>query len=97
MSTSARPRPGGEAPDGGRGRSSDLEDDLRSTADTIALDAAVLARIEDEKSGLEVDDPRVGALSLEAEEVATRLLQEVRIERQLTDAAAQLETQTPSR
>lgn len=53
---------------------SDLEDDLRATADSIAGDAERLAAIEVEKEGLAVDDPRMVELSAESERLAARLL-----------------------
>jgi len=52
---------------------SDLEDDLRATADSIAGDAERLAAIEVEKQRLEVDDPRMVELSAESERLAARL------------------------
>ena len=38
---------------------SELENDLRATGEDIAADATRLAEIEDEKAGLEADDPRL--------------------------------------
>jgi hypothetical protein len=53
---------------------SELEDDLRATADSIAGDAERLAAIEVEKQSLEVDDPRMVELSAESERLAARLM-----------------------
>lgn len=53
---------------------SDLEDDLRATADSIAADAERLAAIDVEKEGLEVDDPRMVELSAESARLAARLV-----------------------
>jgi hypothetical protein len=52
----------------------DLEDDLRSTADSIAADAERLAAIEEAKQGLEADDPRMVELSAESERLAANLM-----------------------
>jgi hypothetical protein len=52
----------------------DLEDDLRATADDIAVDAARLAAIEEEKLGLDSEDPRVVALSAESNRLALKLV-----------------------
>ena len=53
---------------------SDLEEDLRATADSIAADAERLAAIEEEKQRLEADDPRMVELSAESERLAARLM-----------------------
>jgi hypothetical protein len=53
---------------------SELEDDLRATADSIAGDAERLAAIEVEKQSLEVDDPRMVEWSAESERLAARLM-----------------------
>jgi hypothetical protein len=53
---------------------SELEDDLRATADSIAGDAERIAAIEVEKQSLEVDDPRMVELSAESERLAARLM-----------------------
>ena len=53
---------------------SELENDLRATAEDIAADATRLAAIEEEKAGLETDDPRLVELSAEGEAIARRLV-----------------------
>jgi hypothetical protein len=53
---------------------SNLEDDLRATADSIAGDAERLAAIEEQKQGLEADDPRMVELSAESERLAAKLM-----------------------
>ena len=52
----------------------DLEDDLRAAADDIAADAARLAAIEQEKAGLDAEDPRLVALSAESNRLAMKLV-----------------------
>jgi hypothetical protein len=75
----------------------ELDEDIKATADAIQADAATITAIEDEKIALDVDDPRVEYLSAEAVEVATRLVEEARVERELVVEAAHSETQKPSR
>ena len=52
----------------------DVEDDLRATGETIAVDAQRLADVEREKATLEIDDPRMADLSAEAERLAQRIV-----------------------
>jgi hypothetical protein len=66
---------------------SDLESDLRATAEDIAADAARLTAIEDEKARLGTDDPRLGELSAESEAIARRLVPKTVAERELADEA----------
>jgi hypothetical protein len=68
---------------------SELDDDLRATAEDIAADAAKLNRIETEKSGLEADDPRMVELSAESEQLARRIVPKAAAERKLADLAAE--------
>ena len=75
----------------------ELDEDIKATADAIQADAATITAIEDDKIALDVDDPRVEYLSAEAVEVATRLVEEARVERELVVEAAHSETQKPSR
>jgi hypothetical protein len=65
----------------------DLEDDLRSTADSIAGDAAQLAALEDEKAGLAADDPRMIELSAEAEDLARAIVPKTQAEHELAEDA----------
>jgi hypothetical protein len=67
---------------------SELENDLRATAEDIAADAARLTKIEDEKAGLDARDPRMTELSREGEEVARRIVPKAIAERELADLAA---------
>jgi hypothetical protein len=66
---------------------SDLENDLRATAEDIAADAARLAAIEKEKAGLETDDPRLLELSAEGERIARRLVPKTAAESELAGEA----------
>jgi hypothetical protein len=68
---------------------SELDNDLRATAEDIATDAARLSRIEGEKAGLEADDPRMVELSAEGEQLARRILPKSVAERELADLAAE--------
>ncbi len=79
----------------------ELDDDLKATAQSIIADADRITEIEEEKLGLDAADGRVADLADEAETVAIRLLQQAGIERDLAtqaaDAAADQDTQRPSR
>ena len=66
---------------------SDVENDLRATAEDIAADAARLAAIEDEKARLESDDPRLLELSAEGERIARRLVPKTAAESELAAEA----------
>ena len=66
---------------------SELENDLRATAEDIAADAARLAEIEDEKARLGADDPRLLELSAEGEEIARRLVPKTAAESELANEA----------
>jgi hypothetical protein len=66
---------------------SELENDLRATAEDISADAERLSRIEDEKTGLDARDPRMTELSAESEELARRIVPKTLAERELADLA----------
>jgi len=66
----------------------EIEDDLRTTAEAIIVDAEAIKDIEQEKLDLDADDPRIAGLADEAEAVAKRLLQEATVERELAAALA---------
>jgi hypothetical protein len=61
----------------------ELEEDLRATAQSIESDADRLAAIEDEKKTLGSADPRLLALSREAELISKRLVPKTVAERAL--------------
>lgn len=52
---------------------SELHEDLRATAASIAADADRLAAIEDEKETIEDDHPRMLELSVESQRLAKQL------------------------
>jgi hypothetical protein len=62
----------------------DAEQDLRATSDAIRADIGRLAALEDEKTALDANDPRIDAISDEAVELADRIGRETRVERQLS-------------
>jgi hypothetical protein len=72
---------------------SDREDDRRSDEDLhaisedIAVDAARLKAIEQEKAHLDADDPRTLTLSEESEDIARRLLPKTVAEHEIADEA----------
>jgi hypothetical protein len=66
---------------------SELDDDLRATADSIATDAERLAAIEEEKRVLAADDPRMIELSAESERLAGGLVPKTNAETQLAKEA----------
>jgi hypothetical protein len=62
---------------------SELEEDVRATADDIAHDAARLAAIEQEKRAMESSDPRFLELSAAADVIAKQLVPKTVVERVL--------------
>ena len=66
---------------------SELESDLRATAEDIAADAERLAAIEEEKARLGSDDPRLVQLSAEGEMIARRLVPKTAAESVLANEA----------
>jgi hypothetical protein len=62
---------------------SELQEDLRSTAETMSAEAERLRDIEELKVTLEPDDPRLLALAEEAERIADRLSAMAGIEKEL--------------
>ena len=81
----------------------DLDDDLKATAQSTIAEAEHITDIEQEKLALDPADGRVVALADAAEAVAVRLLQQAGIERDLARQAADAaaapaqDTQRPSR
>jgi hypothetical protein len=81
----------------------DLDDDLKATAQSIIADADRITDIEQHELALDPADERVIPLANEAEALALRLLQEASIERALATQAADVgagpgqDTQRPSR
>jgi hypothetical protein len=63
----------------------DRQDDLDATAESLREDAQRITEIEEQKQDLDVGDPRVDALSTEAERLAGQIQHKSRIERQISD------------
>jgi hypothetical protein len=61
------------------------DEDLRATSEAIADDAARLKALEEQKSRLEADDPRLSGLSRQAEDVAHDMAAKATVERALSD------------
>jgi hypothetical protein len=59
---------------------SDLDDDLHVTAEAIGADAARIQAIEQEKSTLDADDPRMVELSTESERLAREMVPKAKVE-----------------
>ena len=72
----------------GSERLSDLEEDIRATADDIASDAARIIEAEEEKVELPADDPRRAALAREVETLTAGQAAKARVESGLVDQAA---------
>ena len=64
---------------------SDIEGDLRATAEDIAADAAQIKAIEDEKATLDPEDPRAQELSAKGEHLARQLVPKTVAEREISD------------
>jgi len=63
----------------------DRQDDLDATTESVRDDAKRVMEIEEQKQDLDAGDPRVDALSSEAEHLASQIQHKTRIERQITD------------
>lgn len=68
---------------------SDLEVDLKATAEDIAADAAQIQALEEEKADLDPADPRVQELSEKSERLARQLVPKTVAERELTDSISE--------
>ena len=71
---------------------SDAEEDLKATAEDIAADASELQAIEEEKTRLAADDPRMPRLARLSERIVRRLLPKATVQRELIDSAASRST-----
>jgi hypothetical protein len=67
---------------------SEIEGDIRATAEDLAADALRVHEIEEAKGHLEVDDPRMMELSVESERIARRMVPKTVAERELVDDVA---------
>lgn len=61
------------------------QDDLAATSGSLQEDAERVARIEEEKRGLSIGDPRLEHLSAEAERIAGDIQRKSRVERNLSE------------
>ena len=68
---------------------SDLEVDLKATAEDITADAAQIKALEEEKADLDPADPRVQELSEKSERLARQLVPKTVAERELTDSISE--------
>lgn len=59
------------------------QEDFAATSDSLREDALRVAEIEERKQGMDVSDPRVDTLSVEAERIAGALQRKSRVERDL--------------
>jgi hypothetical protein len=69
----------------GGGSVPDAEEDLRATSESIQDDAVRLKELEQEKTALPLNDPRVAELSREIEALARSLADKATVERKLSD------------
>ena len=66
---------------------SNIDDDLHATAEAIAHDAAALQAIEEQKTTLAADDPKVVALSAESARLAREVVVNTHIETSIVNEA----------
>ena len=64
----------------------DRMDDLAATSESLREDAGQIVYIEAEKQDLDAGDPRLTALSREAERLAGEVQQKSRVERELAES-----------
>lgn len=67
---------------------SDIEEDIRSLSDDLVADAQRLASIEEQKSRLDANDPRMDELAQESERLARGMVPKTVAERRLTEEVA---------
>jgi hypothetical protein len=68
---------------------SEVEDDLKATAEAISADARRLLAIEEEKLDLDPTDPRVPMLSAESQAISRRLVVQTKVEDELATTLAE--------
>jgi len=68
---------------------SEVEDDLKATADAISADARRLLAIEEAKLELDPRDPMVPMLSAESRAISQRLVVETEVEDELATTLAE--------
>ena len=64
---------------------SETEDDLRTTAQSIAADAERLKQVEEAKTELAIDDPRLGDLTEKAERIIDEISSKGALQSALTE------------
>ena len=67
---------------------SELEQDIRATADDISADAERVIRLEGEKKELDAEDPRRAEVAREIESLTAKQARSARVETTLVDEAA---------
>jgi hypothetical protein len=67
----------------------ELEADIKATAEDIATDAERVLQIESEKVRLRPDDPRLVELARESESLTAKMAVKAKAETALVDASAQ--------
>jgi len=67
---------------------SDIQEDLKATAEDIAADAERVRAIEATKAELPADDPRAADLAQQSESLIEKMARKARIETALIDEAA---------
>ena len=68
---------------------SEVEEDLKATAEAITVDALRLVAIEEEKLGLDPKDPMIPLLSEESRTISQRLVVQTAVEDELATTLAQ--------
>ena len=71
---------------------SEVEDDLKATAEAITVDALRLVAIEEEKLGLDPKDPMIPLLSEESRTISQRLVVQTAVEDELATTLAEDES-----
>jgi len=68
-------------------RPTDLDDDMRATADDLAADAAQIHDIESEKAELPADDPKAAALAGQTEALIEQMNEKAKVQTALIEKA----------
>ena len=71
---------------------SEVEEDLKATAEAITVDARRLVAIEEEKLGLDPKDPMIPLLSEESRTISQRLVVQTAVEDELATTLAEDES-----
>jgi len=76
---------------------SDVEEDLKATAEAISVDARRLVAIEEAKLELDPSDPLIPVLSAESQAISKRLVVQTGIEDELATTLAAEASDTDAR